>query len=175
MLQASLPRVAPSHARAAATSRCAAAASTALPAEMNERLDACARLARKRRPRPRAAPCAAAPPGAAPPRDRARRCAGGTRLAELDFELAVRPAKAASIRPSSAMRRRVGDHRHHVVEFHPRLAAREQRELAQLMTGRQAVAAEQRNKRGAGLRRNRKPASRISSSMRRTRSRSASA
>ena len=67
----------------------------------------------------------------------------------------VRPAKAASTRPSSASDRSVGDDRHHVVELHPRLAAREQRELAHLVAGRQAVAAEQRNQGGAGLRRNR--------------------
>jgi hypothetical protein len=90
-------------------------------------------------------------------RDDGARCRpGGTRLAELDFELACAPGEGGVDQAVERERRRVGDDRHHVVELHPRLAACEQRELAHLMAGRQSVAAEQRNQGGAGLRRNRK-------------------
>src|SRR6516162_7657366 len=84
--------------------------------------------------------------------DRARRRAGGARLAELDFELAGAPGEGGIDQAVERERRGVGDRRHDVFELHARLAAREQRELTNLMARREPIAAEQRNEGGARLR-----------------------
>src|SRR5262245_18351286 len=84
--------------------------------------------------------------------DRARRRAGGARLAELDFELAGAPGEGGIAQLVERKRRGVGDRRHDIFELYARLAAREQRELANLVARRQSIAAEQRNEGGARLR-----------------------
>src|SRR5262249_62187391 len=83
--------------------------------------------------------------------DRARRCAGRARLAELHFELARAPGEGGIDQAVERKRRGVGDHGHDIFELDARLAAREQRELANLMARREPIAAEQRNKAGPAL------------------------
>src|SRR5215468_3268565 len=83
--------------------------------------------------------------------DRARRRAGGARLAELHFELAGAPGEGGIDQAVERKRRGVSDHGHHVFDLDARLAAREQRELANLMARREPIAAEQRNEGGTRL------------------------
>ena len=84
--------------------------------------------------------------------DRARCRAGGARLAELHFELAGAPGEGGIDQAVERQRRGVSDHRHHIFELDARLAAREQRELANLMARREPIAAEQRNEGSTRLR-----------------------
>src|SRR5258708_33048099 len=73
--------------------------------------------------------------------DRARRRAGGARLAELHFEFAGAPGEGGIEQAVERQRRGGTDPRHHIFGLDARLAAREQRELATLMARREPHAA----------------------------------
>src|SRR5262249_25916728 len=125
----------------------------ALAAEMNERLDALGRVADRGAlldRKPRLVQLRDLPQRSRD--DRTRRRAGGARLAELDFELAGAPGEGGIDQGVERKRRSAGARRHDIFELHARLAAREQRELANLVARRQSIAAEQRNEGGARLR-----------------------
>ena len=86
--------------------------------------------------------------------DRAGRRAGRAHLAELRFELAGAASERGIDHAVDCQRRGVGGHRYDVVQLDARLAAGEQRELADFMARRETVAAEQRKERSARVRRN---------------------
>src|SRR5262245_62599983 len=80
--------------------------------------------------------------------------AGRAYLAELRFELAGAAGERGIDHAVDRQRRGVGGHRHDVIQLDARLAAREQRELADFMARRETIAAEQGKECGAGIRRN---------------------